>query len=138
MPLPPQGLALIITLIIKQPNVIRVIDFQDTPKPLLLMPYYPIGNLRDLKSISDKQYISAFRQILFGLSHLYRRRVVYCNLKPKNLLVEENLFTIIIADFSLSNVAIDNLLKTFYRLLKYIMLEVFPSSSYGYRPLVDI
>ena len=136
--LPPQGSALNITLITEQPNVMRVIDFQDTPEPLLLMPYYPTGNLMDLESVSNEQYVSAFRQILLGLSHLHRRGVVHRDLKPENFLVEENPFTIIIADFGISNVVTDNLLKTFCGSLKYAAPEVFPGSSHGYGTSVDI
>ena len=137
-PLPPQRLALIIVLIIKQPNVMRVIDFQDTHEPFLLMPYYPIGNLVDLKSVSDEQYVSTFRQIFLGLSHLHRRGVVHRDLKPENFLIKENPYTIIIADFGLSNVVTDNLLKTFCGSLKYAAPEVFPGSSHSYGPSVDI
>ena len=116
----------------------RVIDFQDTPEPLLLMPYYPMGNLVDLENVSDEQYVSAFRQILLGLSHLHGRGVVHRDLKPENFLIEKNPFTVIIADFGMSNVVTDKLLKTFCGSLKYIAPEVFPGSSHGYGTSVDI
>ena len=78
-----------------------------------------------------------FGSLLLSLSYLYRRRVVHCNLKPKNFLIK-NPFTIITANFGIFNVITNNLLKTFYGLLKYTIPEVFPSSSYGYRPSLDI
>ena len=46
VPLPLLRSALVIALIIKQPNVIRVIDFHLTPKPTLIMPFYPNGHLK--------------------------------------------------------------------------------------------
>ena len=45
MPLPLPRLAPVIALIIKQPNVMWVIDFYLTPKPTLVMPFYPNGHL---------------------------------------------------------------------------------------------
>lgn len=120
------------------PNVMRVIDFQDMHEPLLLMPYYPMGNLADLKSVSDEQYVSTFRQILLGLSHLHRRGVVHRDLKPENFLIKENPYTVIIADCGLSGVVADSLLETSCGSLKYAAPEVFPGSSHGYGPSVDI
>ena len=116
----------------------QVIDFQDSPEPLLLMPYYHVGNLGDLQNVSGEQYVSAFRQILLGLSHLHGRGVAHRDLKPENLLVELDPFTVIIADFGLSKVATDSLLTTFCGTLKYAAPEIFPGISDGYGPSVDI
>ena len=115
----------------------QVIEFRETPKPALLMPYYPRGNLGDLQDVSDEQYVCAFQQILIGLNHLHIRGVAHRDLKPENLLVEDP-FTIIIADFGLSKVAGESLLTTFCGSLKYAAPEVFPGISQGYKPSVDI
>ena len=114
-----------------------VIDFQESPGPLLVMPYYPLGSLEGRKDVSEAQYVSAFRQILLGLRHLHQRNIVHRDLKPANLLVAEP-FTIIIADFGLSKDATDHLLTTFCGTHLYAAPEVYPGSSEGYGPLVDI
>lgn len=124
-------------LIIRKPNIMQVIGFQETPDPTLYMPYYPLGNLLELKGISDVQYVSAFRQILLGLRHLHGRRIVHRDLKPANFLVAEP-FTIIIADFGMSKVANDRLLTTFCGTHSYAAPEFYPGNSYGYGPEVDI
>ena len=78
-----------------------------------------------------------FGSPLLSLSHLHKYRVVHYNFKPKNFLIE-NPFTIITANFGISNIITNNLLKTFCGLLKYTTPEIFFSSSHGYGPLVDI
>lgn len=122
----------------EQANVMRVIEFRITPEPFLVMPYYPMGNLRDFKPVSDEQYVSAFQQILLGLSHLHSRGVAHRDLKPENFLVKEVPFTIIIADFGFSKIATDSHLKSFCGTSKYIAPEVFPGKSDSYGLSVDI
>ena len=121
----------------------RVIDFQEEPEPLLLMPYYPYGNLEDL-IVKPPQYVSAFRQVLLGLRHLHGRGVAHRDLKPANLLVAElHPLTIIISDFGFSKfVATDDLLQTFCGTRLYAAPEVYSvgnkDHSKGYRPSADI
>ena len=104
------------------------------------MELYPLGNIKDT-GVFYNQYITAFRQILFDLSHLYKNGVVHRDLKPENFLVKKKPFTVTITDFGLSKVKDnDTLLKTFCRTLQQLALEVFLgiSGRDGYRPEVDI
>ncbi|MCJ1386248.1 hypothetical protein MMC17_009374 [Xylographa soralifera] len=122
------------------PNIVRVIDFIETPEPALIMELYPLGNIRDV-GVPYDQYITVFAQILFGLSHLHKNRVAHRDLKPENFLVKKKPFTIAITDFGLSKIKDDdNVLKTFCGTLKYLAPETFPgvSDSGGYGPEVDI
>jgi hypothetical protein len=54
--------------------------------------------------------------------------------------MDKDKITIIIADFGFSKIVtlINDLLKTFCRILIYATLDVFPSRSDGYRAKVDI
>ena len=121
-----------------------VIDFQEKPEPLLLMPYYPLGNLEKLRGVESPQYVSAFRQMLLGLRHLHERGVVHRDLKPANLLVAKlHPFTIVISDFGFSRlVARNDLLKTFCGSKLYAAPDVVPVGkkrhSEGYGHSVDI
>ncbi|KAL8941885.1 MAG: hypothetical protein Q9216_001995 [Gyalolechia sp. 2 TL-2023] len=117
-------------------NVMRVITFQETPNPVLFMPYYPLGNLGNLRNVSEQQYVSAFRQILLGLDHLHKSGIAHRDLKPANVLVEAP-FTIIIADFGFSKFAVD-LLASCVGSRLYAAPEVFSESSEGYGLSVDI
>lgn len=111
-----------------------MIEFREEPEPLLVMRYYPRGNLQDVwgsdasaaTAIDDGEYASAFRQVLLGLSFLHSHRVVHRDLKPENLLVEAP-FTIKISDFGLSKVERSTSpLKTFCGSLLYVAPEVYP------------
>lgn len=62
------------------------------------------------------------------------------DLKPTNFLVElKPYFKVVIADFGLANVTVDNdLLKTFCGSLDYMAPDVFPSLSEGHGPPADV
>ena len=126
-------------LTIEQPNVMRVIEFRETPEPLIVMDYYDLGNIMEAGVVYD-QYVTAVGQILDGLNHLHAKGVAHRDLKSENLLVEKiPFFKVVITDFGLSKVVTDTtLLRTFCGTLKYLAPEVFPGISDGYRPSMDI
>ena len=132
--------ALTMTLIIEQHNVMQVFKFQETPESIIIMKYFPLGNIVDAGSFDEESYVSVFGQILNGLYHLHTNKVVHCDLKPENLLVERNpFFKIIISDFDLAKFATNTtLLTTFSSSLQYAAPEVFPGFSNGHKPLVDV
>ena len=128
-----------LTLIIKQPNVIQVFDFRETPEPMIIMAYHNQGNIIDAGIANDDKYVSAFGQVLDGLGHLHAKGLVHRDLKPENFLVETDPFKIVIADFGMAKVATDTtLLTTFCGSPMYIAPEVFPGLSNGYGPLADV
>lgn len=127
------------TLIVEQPNVMQVFEFWEKPEPVIIMVYYPDGNIVDAGVINDESYVSALGQILDGLSHLHEKGVVHRDLKPENFLVEKKPFKIIITDFGLAKVVNNTtLLTTFCGTLKYLAPEVFPGLSDGHGPPVDV
>lgn len=127
------------TLTVEQPNVMRVIEFWESPHPLILMDYYKHGNITEAVVAYD-QYPTAFGQILDGLGHLHAKGVAHRDLKPENFLVEKfPFFKVIITDFGLSKVVKDaTVLKTFCGTLKYLAPEAFPAVSQGYDSLIDV
>jgi serine/threonine protein kinase len=130
---------LIKTLTIKQPNVIRVIEFREMPEPMIIMDYYNLGNIMEA-GVAYDQYVTVVGQILDGLHHLHAKGVAHRDLKPENFLVEKiPFFKVVITDFGLSKVVTDTtLLRTFCGTLKYLAPEVFPCISDGYRPSMDV
>ena len=120
--------------------MIQVFELRETPEPAIIMAYCPLGNIVDANMSSEDKYVSAWGQILDGLSHLHARGVVHRDLKPENFLIETDpYFKVIIADFGMAKVVTDTaLLKTFCGSLKYVAPEVFPDVSSGHGPPVDI
>ncbi|KAL9117189.1 MAG: hypothetical protein Q9187_006276 [Circinaria calcarea] len=123
------------------PNVMPVIESVEEPGLfIIIMPYYKLGNLQEYNPL-DKPYTygRALLQILLALSWLHSRGVVHRDIKPENFLIEaETPLNIIIADFGLSNLATDHLLKTFCGTYLYCAPEVYPGNSDGYGPKADI
>lgn len=127
-------------LIIEKPNVMQVFEFRETPAPMIIMAYYSNGNIANAGLIDEQSYVSAWGQILDGLSHLHAKGVVHRDLKPENLLVQKKpFFKVVITDFGLAKVVPNTtLLKTFCGTLQYLAPEVFPGLSNGHGPPVDI
>lgn len=126
-------------LIVEQANVMQVFEFLETPEPMIVMEYYPDGNMVDALVVDDERRISATGQILDGLNHLHAKGLAHRDLKPENFLVKLKPFQVVIADFGLSKVVPDtSLLKTFCGTLKYAAPEVFPGLSDGHGPKVDV
>ncbi|GAB0138366.1 hypothetical protein EsDP_00006601 [Epichloe bromicola] len=121
-------------------NIVQVFDFHEMPEPMIIMAYYSLGNIADVAAISEDDYVTAFGQVLDGLSHLHAQGVVHRDLKPENLLVEkEPFFKVVITDFGMAKVVNKTtLLTTFCGTLKYAAPEVFPGITEGHGPPVDV
>lgn len=104
------------------------------------MAYFSLGNIVDADIFDEDRYVSAWGQILDGLSHLHAKGVAHRDLKPENFLIKmDPLFTAVIADFGMAKIATDTaLLQTFCGSLKYAAPEVFPGLSSGHDLQVDI
>lgn len=100
----------------------QVFEFRETPKPMIIMDYYPAGNITDSNIFNEELYISAMGQILDGLSHLHAKEIAHRDLKSENFLVEMRpFFKVVITDFGFAKVAPNaTWLKTFCGTLKYL------------------
>lgn len=132
--------ALIMTLIIEQRNVVQVFELREIPEPMIIMTYYPDGNIVDAGIVDEVRRVTSFGQVLEGLAHLHANGVVHRDLKSENFLVEmKPFFKVLIADFGLANVVTDTTwLTTFCGSLKYVAPEVFPFHQTGHGPPVDV
>ncbi len=132
--------ASIMTLIIEQRNVVQVFELRETSELMIIMAYYPNGNIVNAGVVDDDRRVSSFGQVLDGLAHLHANGVVHRDLKPQNFLVEmKPFFEVLIFDFGLANVVTDiTWVTTFCGSLKYAAPEVFPFNRDGHGPLVDV
>ncbi|KEZ43856.1 hypothetical protein SAPIO_CDS4022 [Scedosporium apiospermum] len=126
-------------------NNSHLIDFQERPRPAILMPYYPHGSIEKfagLHSLRESQYLLAFFQLLTALDHLHSRGVAHRDVKPQNILVTEvNPFTIVLSDFGVSKFrSRRSPLESFCGTECYAAPEIFPGKcpAEGYTVAVDI
>ena len=101
------------------------------------MAYYPEGNMVSTR-LSEPQYMSGFGQVLEALGHLHGKGVVHRDLKPENFLYELEPFRVVISDFGMAKVALDDAwLQTFCGTPKYTAPEVFPGNN-GHGTQADV
>lgn len=76
----------------------------------LLIEYIPRGDLflngLERKVFNEKEIKSIAEQIALGLKHLHNHRIIHCDLKPDNILINEK-NVIKISDFGLSRTVFD-------------------------------
>jgi 5'-AMP-activated protein kinase catalytic alpha subunit len=98
-------------------NIIQLYEIIETQKQLyLIMEYANGGELFDYivnnAKINENEACHIFQQIISGIEHVHKLNIVHRDMKPENLLID-NQKTIKIVDFGLSNTFNDNeLLKT--------------------------
>ena len=82
---------------------------------MIIMDYYPDGNIADGGGIDEGGYVSVLGQVLDGLVHLHAKGIAHRDLKPENLLVgKKPFFKVVITDFGLSKAATETtVLKSF-------------------------
>jgi 5'-AMP-activated protein kinase, catalytic alpha subunit len=91
----------------RHPNIIQLYEIIETQKQLyLIMEYANGGELFDYivnnSKIEEKEACHIFQQIISGIEYIHKLNVVHRDMKPENLLLD-NEKTIKIVDFGLSN-----------------------------------
>ena len=73
------------------------------------MIYYSHENMMNVRVFDEARRMNNFEQIFEILNHLHAKKIMHRDLKSKNFLIElESYFKIVIIDFDLVNVVIDN------------------------------
>ncbi len=120
-------------------NVLRVIDYGETPHPFYIMRYYERGTLKDLHKdeLGEETIPKILLQLLLGLRELHKLGFAHRDLKEENILVDDDL-TLIFGDPDFMKSENDNILKTFCGTALYAAPEIWPGRSKSYGVSVDI
>ena len=93
---------------LKHPNIIAIYDiFEENNTAYYVMEYHPEGSLWSLVdkqgAMNEKQALHYIRQVALALKHIHNHRIMHLDIKPENILIDENNNAIII-DFGISKV----------------------------------
>ncbi|KAG5800373.1 hypothetical protein H9Q69_000671 [Fusarium xylarioides] len=98
--------------------------------PVILMPIYPLGSLASC-SLTEKESVTAFRQILMGLKELKKFDILHRDIKPGNVLVRKRIpenFQIVLADFGIAGKYTEQS-EYFYGTAYYKAPEIFDETA---------
>jgi serine/threonine protein kinase len=88
-------------------------DFTEAKQPFIVMPYYK-RSLADLlgteNKLSTRQTLLITQQILSGLASIHAAGLVHLDIKPANILLDDN-DQVLIADFGISIAKVASVLK---------------------------
>ena len=128
-------------LISGQPNVIRVVDYGESPEPFYIVPYYERGTLQDfLEGEYHEDVIpKVVLQLLLGIREFHARGFVHRDIKEENVLVGDGEdLNLILADPDMMKADSNGTLKTFCGTPLYAAPEVWPGRSQGYGAPADM
>ncbi|KAI0426212.1 kinase-like protein [Xylaria sp. FL1042] len=122
------------------PNIVPVFELREEPQVMIVMRYFPRGNIVQAGIRDESKLVTAFGQLLDCLAFLHSRRVTHRDIKPENVLVElVPYFKVVLSDFGLSKVVTETTgLQTFCGTIKYAAPEVFPCRTTNYGPPADV
>ncbi|KAF5597490.1 ULK kinase [Fusarium subglutinans] len=98
--------------------------------PVILMPIYPLGSLAGC-TLTEKESVTAFRQILVGLMQLKDSDILHRDIKPGNILIRKRTsktFQIVLADFGIAGKYTEQS-DYFYGTAYYKAPEIFNESA---------
>jgi len=122
---------------IRHPFIVRLHHAFQTPSCLVLvLQYCPGGNLSNLLQREGQLPEALARlytaEVLLALEHLHERNVVYRDLKPENVVLDEDAHAVL-TDFGLSKEGVDALYgtKSFCGSVAYLAPEILTRQGHG-------
>jgi serine/threonine-protein kinase len=100
------------TALLSHPNIIPIFAFETwAGVPFIVSPFVPGGNLHDYVSSNDlsiEQLLLMAVQVTEALAVLHENGVIHRDLKPTNILVNQETKQLILCDFGLARIESDN------------------------------
>ncbi|MFN7843166.1 MAG: protein kinase domain-containing protein [Pirellula sp.] len=100
------------TALLSHPNIIPIFAFETwAGVPFIVSPFVPGGNLHDYVSSNDlpiEQLLEMAVQVTEALAVLHENGVIHRDLKPTNILVNQETQQLILCDFGLARIESDN------------------------------
>ena len=100
--------------LMKKLNHINIVNLYDTIEKdeylYLIMEYCKYGDLRNFlkkRPLKEEKAKIIFKELISGLKYLYEMNICHRDLKPQNILLDEN-YTIKISDFGLARLNDNN------------------------------
>ncbi|KAJ3044362.1 hypothetical protein HDV00_002254 [Rhizophlyctis rosea] len=123
---------------IQHPNIIALKDLYETTTHLYLVTDLATGGelfdqIFAKGSYTEKDAGILVRQLLDALAYLHGLDIVHRDLKPENLLFKDTTETsdILITDFGLSKIAVENFLQTACGTPHYVAPEILQQTGHG-------
>ncbi|KAF2759763.1 kinase-like protein [Pseudovirgaria hyperparasitica] len=116
------------------PNIVQVIELRERPEVMIVMPYFPCGDMAHAGILAESELVTAVGQIIDCLAFLHSHDIAHRDIKPENVLFEEEpYFKVVLTDFGLSKAITETtFLKTFCGTYKYCAPELFqPGNTYN-------
>jgi len=118
-------------------SVVQVLDVGwDAEPPYYVMEFLPSGSLEDLlvskTRLPVEEAVEMFRKICIGLNHCHGKGILHCDLKPANVLLDEDLDPRL-ADFGQSRMSNDqspSLGTLFYMAPEQASLDSVPDAAW--------
>lgn len=124
---------------LRHPNITLFMGLVDPPNVCIVMEYIKNGNLYEVIQntvITDKNFFKMIVDICHGMNYLHNKNILHLDLKPMNLLVDDNL-TVKVCDFGLSKTFEENEknlnLKGATGTILYMAPEVINGKEYDFK-----
>lgn len=120
---------------IKHPFIVKLLyTFQSETKVYFALEYCPGGDmffqLQNRKSFSIHDVMIYVAEIALALDSLHKNGIVYRDIKPENIVLDEN-GHVKIVDFGFSKFINDDLTSTFCGSVEYLAPEIIERKPYG-------